>query len=80
MTGAVGLITTPEEAEMIVKEGKADLVFMARGNLRDPYFPLRAADMLGLPVDFPDQYARARSYKPHVSKEQKPNSEKENEA
>ncbi|GAV09844.1 hypothetical protein RvY_19317-2 [Ramazzottius varieornatus] len=52
MTGAVGLITTPAEAEMIVKERKADLIFMARGNLRDPYFPLRAQDMLGVPGDF----------------------------
>lgn len=60
MTGAVGLITTPEEAEMIITEGKADLVFMARELLRDPHFPLRAAHVLGHHVDWPPQYERAR--------------------
>ncbi len=60
MTGAVGLITTAEEAESIVSTGKADLVFMARQLLRDPYFPLHAAQSLGANIEWPPQYERAR--------------------
>jgi 2,4-dienoyl-CoA reductase-like NADH-dependent reductase (Old Yellow Enzyme family) len=59
-TGAVGLITDPAQAEAIVSEGKADLVFFARQMLRDPYFPLRAARALGVDVGWPVQYLRAR--------------------
>ena len=62
-TGAVGLITTPQEAESIIVDGRADLVFMARELLRDPYFPLRAAAELGEDVDWPDQYVRAKKKK-----------------
>ncbi len=60
-TGAVGLITTPEQAEQIVATGQADVVLMARELLRDPYFPLRAALRLGVEPDFwPVQYFRAK--------------------
>jgi 2,4-dienoyl-CoA reductase-like NADH-dependent reductase (Old Yellow Enzyme family) len=59
-TGAVGLITTAQQAESIIAGGRADLVFMARELLRDPYFPLRAAQELGEDVDWPDQYLRAK--------------------
>lgn len=60
-TGAVGLITTPEQAESIIVSGKADLVFMARELLRDPYFPLRAAHALGYKeMPWPVQYERAK--------------------
>ena len=59
-TGAVGLITTPAEAEAIVAEGKADLVLLAREELRDPYFPLHAAHELGVDVAWPVQYERAK--------------------
>jgi len=59
-TGAVGLITTSGEAESVIAGGRADLVFMAREFLRDPYFPLRAAYELGVDVDWPDQYLRAK--------------------
>ena len=59
-TGAVGLITTPQEAESIISGKRADLVFMAREFLRDPYFPLRAAHELGVDIDWPDQYVRAK--------------------
>jgi len=62
LTGAVGLITTPQQAEEIVSSGKADLVLLAREFLRDPYFPLRAATELGAEVKWPVQYERA---KPH---------------
>lgn len=58
-TGAVGLITTPLEAQAIVDSGQADLVLLARELLRDPYFPRRAAAELGTPLDPPPQYARA---------------------
>ena len=60
MTGAVGLITAAEEADAIIKEGKADLVIMARQLLRDPYFPLHAAKVLGVDVPWPNQYLRAK--------------------
>jgi 2,4-dienoyl-CoA reductase-like NADH-dependent reductase (Old Yellow Enzyme family) len=59
-TGAVGAITTPEQAEAIVAGGKADLVLLARQMLRDPYWPLHAAQTLGASIDWPVQYLRAR--------------------
>jgi 2,4-dienoyl-CoA reductase-like NADH-dependent reductase (Old Yellow Enzyme family) len=59
LTGAVGLITTPEHANMLVSSGKADLVLLARELLRDPYFPLRAAHELELEAPAPVQYLRA---------------------
>jgi 2,4-dienoyl-CoA reductase-like NADH-dependent reductase (Old Yellow Enzyme family) len=59
MTGAVGLITTAVQAEHIVHTGQADLVFLAREMLRDPYWPLRAARELGAAVPYPVQYARS---------------------
>ena len=59
-TGAVGLITTAEEAEAILNKGQADLIFMAREFLRNPYFPLMAAKTLGDDIAWPKQYDRAR--------------------
>jgi 2,4-dienoyl-CoA reductase-like NADH-dependent reductase (Old Yellow Enzyme family) len=59
-TGAVGMITSPVQAEHIVSTGQADAVFLGRQLLRDPYFPLRAARELGAQVSWPDQYERAR--------------------
>lgn len=59
-TGAVGLITTAQQAESIIAGERADLVFMARELLRDPYFPLHAAQELGEDADWPDQYLRAK--------------------
>ena len=59
-TGAVGLITTPQQAEAIVASGQADLVLLAREELRDPYFPLHAAHELGADVAWPPQYERAK--------------------
>jgi 2,4-dienoyl-CoA reductase-like NADH-dependent reductase (Old Yellow Enzyme family) len=58
-TGAVGMITAPEQADHIVRTGQADLVFLAREMLRDPYWPRRAARALGVNMDGPKQYARA---------------------
>lgn len=62
-TGAVGLITTPEEAEAVIANGQADLVLLAREELRDPYFPLHAAHALGADVAWPVQYERAKPRK-----------------
>jgi len=58
-TGAVGLITTPEQADAIVRAGQADLVLLARQLLRDPHWPLRASKALGTPMPWPVQYERA---------------------
>ncbi|MEO8453305.1 MAG: NADH:flavin oxidoreductase/NADH oxidase [Gemmatimonadota bacterium] len=58
-TAAVGLITAPAQADHIVRTGQADLVVLARELLRDPYWPLRAARELGVPVSWPAQYLRA---------------------
>jgi 2,4-dienoyl-CoA reductase-like NADH-dependent reductase (Old Yellow Enzyme family) len=59
LTGAVGLITTAEQAESIIQSGQADLVLLAREFLRDPNFPMHAAQTLGVPVSAPKQYLRA---------------------
>jgi 2,4-dienoyl-CoA reductase-like NADH-dependent reductase (Old Yellow Enzyme family) len=58
-TGAVGMITEPADAEAIVAGGKADLVIIARELLRDPYWPLFAARLLGAKAPWPKQYERA---------------------
>jgi len=58
-TGAVGMITDPVQAETIVSTGQADLVFLAREMLRDPYWPRRAAQALGAKNKPPVQYERA---------------------
>jgi 2,4-dienoyl-CoA reductase-like NADH-dependent reductase (Old Yellow Enzyme family) len=59
-TGAVGMITAPEQADHVVRSGQADLVLLARELLRDPHFPLRAARALGHDGPWPRQYLRAR--------------------
>lgn len=58
-TGAVGLITSAQQANEIVSSGKADIVLLAREFLRDPYFPLHAARELGVEMKPPLQYGRA---------------------
>jgi len=63
LTAAVGLITGAQQAEDILKEGKADLIFLARELLRDPYFPLHAATQLNEEVKWPVQYERAKPRK-----------------
>lgn len=59
-TGAVGFVTTAEQADEIIRDDEADLVLLARQFLRDPYFPLHAAAELGHHIDWPKQYARAK--------------------
>jgi 2,4-dienoyl-CoA reductase-like NADH-dependent reductase (Old Yellow Enzyme family) len=53
------MITTPEEGEAIVREGKADVVALARAMLADPRWPWRAAATLGADFAPPPQYARS---------------------
>lgn len=62
-TGAVGLITEAQQAETILQNNEADLIFMARELLRNPYFPLDAAFTLGENVKWPSQYERAKPRK-----------------
>ncbi len=59
-TGAVGLITAPQQAEQIVATGQADLVLLARELLRNPHWPLHAAAALRAETAWPVQYLRAR--------------------
>ncbi|MEK7705172.1 MAG: NADH:flavin oxidoreductase/NADH oxidase [Myxococcota bacterium] len=60
LTGAVGLITEPAQAEQIVATEQADLVLLARELLRNPYWPLQAARTLGAEHAWPKQYLRAK--------------------
>ena len=59
LTGAVGMITAPAQADHIIRTGQADVAIIAREFLRDPYWPLRAGRKLGYPVPWPVQYVRA---------------------
>ena len=59
-TAAVGLITSPQQADTIIRTGQADVVLLARELLRDPHWPLRAARELGADVPWPPQYERAK--------------------
>lgn len=61
LTSAVGMITSPAQADQIVRTGQADLVLLARELLRHPYWPLRAAEALHQKITWPVQYARAAS-------------------
>lgn len=58
-TGAVGMIRTPELAEQILQEGRADLIFLARQMLFNPFWALHAAEHFGRTgefADWPEQY------------------------
>jgi 2,4-dienoyl-CoA reductase-like NADH-dependent reductase (Old Yellow Enzyme family) len=66
-TGAVGMITEAAQAEQIIAEGSADLIFIARELLRDPYWPLHAAQQLGVDVAWPNQYVRAKPRLPEFA-------------
>jgi 2,4-dienoyl-CoA reductase-like NADH-dependent reductase (Old Yellow Enzyme family) len=59
-TGAVGLITEALQAEEILQNDEADLIFLGRELLRNPYFPLQAAQQLGDEITWPKQYERAK--------------------
>jgi 2,4-dienoyl-CoA reductase-like NADH-dependent reductase (Old Yellow Enzyme family) len=58
-SGAVGMITDAAQAEAVLQAGQADLILLARQLLRDPYWPLHAAEQLGVPAAWPAQYLRA---------------------
>jgi 2,4-dienoyl-CoA reductase-like NADH-dependent reductase (Old Yellow Enzyme family) len=58
-TAAVGMITSAEQADQIIRTGQADVVSLAREMLRDPYWPLHAAEILRTPGSWPVQYERA---------------------
>ena len=58
-TAAVGLITSPEQADHIVRTGQADVVLLGREMLRNPYWSLGAAQSLGKANTWPQQYLRA---------------------
>ncbi|MGH9570639.1 MAG: oxidoreductase, partial [Candidatus Angelobacter sp.] len=59
-TGAVGMITQSFQADQIIRTGQADVVFLARQFLREPYWPLIAARELGQEIQWPEQYERAK--------------------
>jgi 2,4-dienoyl-CoA reductase-like NADH-dependent reductase (Old Yellow Enzyme family) len=65
-TAAVGMITEAAQANEIVAEGKADLVLLAREMLRDPYWAVHAAAVLGEAASWPKQYLRAAPQKSPV--------------
>jgi 2,4-dienoyl-CoA reductase-like NADH-dependent reductase (Old Yellow Enzyme family) len=58
-TAAVGMITAPAQADQIIRNDEADIVLLAREMLRDPYWPLHAAQELGQVAPWPTQYLRA---------------------
>ncbi len=60
LTGAVGLITSPEQAEQIVVSGQADIVILGRAFLRNPYWALDAAKKLNSDIEWSKQYLRAK--------------------
>jgi 2,4-dienoyl-CoA reductase-like NADH-dependent reductase (Old Yellow Enzyme family) len=63
-TAAVGLITDAAQANDLVAQGAADVVLLGRELLRDPYWPMHAASVLGETASWPVQYLRAA---PHGS-------------
>lgn len=60
LTGGIGFITSPEQAEHIIRTGQADIVLLAREILRNPYWPMNAAKVLKADVEWPKQYERAK--------------------
>ncbi|KAJ3995542.1 NADH:flavin oxidoreductase [Lentinula boryana] len=59
LVGVVGLIKDPKLAESYLQEGKADVIFLARALMRNPHWPLEAAEQLGVRVKAANQYERA---------------------
>ena len=59
LTASVGLVTSPAQADEIIRNGRADVVLLGREMLRDPYWPLHAAQALKQPLPTPAQYLRA---------------------
>jgi len=61
LTGGVGIIVSPEQAETIIRTNQADIVLIGREMLRNPYWALHAAKNLHEDIDWPKQYVRAKS-------------------
>lgn len=59
LTGAVGLITEAQHANEIITGGDADLVFLARELLREPYWAIKAEQELGAEPSWPVPYGYA---------------------
>jgi len=59
-TMAVGILVDPKQCQEVLEKGEADLVALAREFLREPHWPKKAADALGVKVHWPVQYERAR--------------------
>jgi 2,4-dienoyl-CoA reductase-like NADH-dependent reductase (Old Yellow Enzyme family) len=59
MTGAVGMITQPDQAHEIIATGQADLALLAREMLREPYWALKAEKALNASPTWPVQYGYA---------------------
>lgn len=59
LTGAVGMITDPHQADEIITSGCADLVFLAREMLREPYWAIKAEQALNQEPHWPSQYGYA---------------------
>ena len=66
------MITDPAQADQIIRTGQADVVLLARELLRDPYWPLRAADQLHHPASWPVQYERAAQGKVDAANPSRP--------
>ena len=60
ITGAVGFIIEARQAEEILQNNEVDLIFIARELLRNPYFPLHAAEILKDDTEWVPQYVRAK--------------------
>lgn len=60
LTGGIGFITSPEQADHIIRTGQADIVLLAREILRNPYWPINAAKVLKEDIEWPKQYERAK--------------------
>jgi len=67
LTSAVGLIVEPQQAQEIVVSGKADAVMLARAMLRNPHWPMWAAEELGVRIPWQPQFERARRLAPRPS-------------
>jgi 2,4-dienoyl-CoA reductase-like NADH-dependent reductase (Old Yellow Enzyme family) len=60
-TTGVGLITEPDQAQHLIESGEVDAVFLARAMLRNPRWPLYAAEKLGVKIEWPEQLERGRT-------------------
>lgn len=60
-TAAVGMITTGEQAELILQNGEADLICIGRALLRNPHWVYEQAKLMGYDIDWVPQYRRAKN-------------------